>query len=128
MEINLNSQIQNRQPQFGMAIKATPEAMDRVASKLKSVRDWVEFDQFVTRENNNEVAHVLLNVSEKGRLMAQVGAKTFKEGFGSILKPIKKAVACAEDIRARHDAVALEANADYVSKIRNRVGLLPSNK
>ncbi len=121
MDINFNSQIQNRQPQFGMAIKATPQAMERVSSKLKSVKDWVAFDRFVTTENNNEVAHVLLGVSDKGRLTAQVGAKTFKEGFGSILKPIRKAVACAEDIRARHDAVALEADANFAKTVQNKV-------
>jgi len=123
MNVNFNSQIQNRQPQFGMAIKATPEALERVTSKLKSVDDWVAFDRFVTRENNNDVAHVLLGVSDKGDLTAQVGAKTFKESvFGNIMKPIKKAVAYAEDIRARHDAVALEADADYVRTVQNKVG------
>lgn len=126
MQVGLNSQ--NRvNPQFGMAIKSTPEALDRLGKKFKKVGDWVEFDKLVTRENNNDVAHVLLSTGNNGKLVAQVGPRTFIEGvFGGPIKAIKKAVASAEDIRTRRDAVNLEADADYISTIRSRVEHLPS--
>jgi len=129
MQVNLNPQ-NNVQPQFGMTVKATPELMDSLGKKFKKVSDWVEFDQFVTREDNNDVAHVLLSLDDKSKkIVAQVGPRKFVEGLlGGPLKPIRKAVASAEDIRARHDAVKLEADADFESTIRSRVWTLPSQK
>ena len=128
MQVSLNSQNRVR-PQFGMAIKATPESLERLGSKFTKVADWVEFDKLVTRENNNDVAHVLLSTGKNGKLVAQVGPRTFVEGFfGGPIKAINKAVDSAENLRERHDAVKLEADADYIRTIRNNVEHLPSQK
>lgn len=126
MQVNSRNSVNQN---FGMAIKATPESIERLGKKFTKVVDWYQFDQFVTRESNNDVAHVLLSVGDNGKLVAQVGPRKFVEGFfGGPLKAIKKAVRSAEDIRARHDAVKIESDADYAANIRNRVELLPSQK
>lgn len=128
MQVGLNSQNSVR-PQFGMAIKATPEAMTRLNNKLTKIADWVELDKLTTREANNDVAHVLLSTGDNGRLVAQVGPRSFAEGFfRGPMKAVRKAVASAEDLRTRHDAVKLEADAEYATNIRNRVEVLPSQR
>ena len=120
MQVSLNSQ-NNVRPQFGMAVKATPEGMEILGKNFKKIADWVEFDKLVTREANNSVADVLVSADGK-KVVAQVGL------FGGSMKAIRKAVAKAEDLRTRHDAVAIEADADYAANIRNRIQVLPSQK
>ncbi len=127
MQVSLNSQ-NNVRPQFGMAVKATPEGMEILGKNFKKIADWVEFDKLVTREANNSVADVLVSADGK-KVVAQVGPHRFEEGFfGGSMKAIRKAVAKAEDLRTRHDAVAIEADADYAANIRNRIQVLPSQK
>ncbi|MCM1339746.1 MAG: hypothetical protein NC191_08755 [Muribaculaceae bacterium] len=125
MQIN---SVNNVNPNFGMAIKATPEAMHNLNKSLKNVSDWIELDKFVTREENNDFVDVSLSAVGK-KISAQVGAYRFDEGFFvGPMKVIRRAADKADGLRAQDAASKLEADTDFAQNIRNRVEVLPSQK
>jgi hypothetical protein len=131
--MQINSINQSTNPNFGMAIRMTPEAFDRVAVKLKSIRDKVELDKLLTRESFNDVADTFVSVENpnnlKSKVIVKVGTQTYKEGLlGGPLAPIRKGANYAKDIMERSNATKLEADVTYLDTLRNKSVSLASQK
>jgi hypothetical protein len=131
--MQINSINHNTNPNFGMALKMTPEAFERVTSKIKNVKDWVEFESIITRQAHNDVADIFVSVTDviprKARITARVGTQNFEEGLmGGVITPLRNASDYAKNIEARTHAVKLEADSEFLEKLRNRVEVLPPQK
>ncbi len=127
MQVNFNTQNTVR-PQFGMAIKATPEAMDNLVKKFNKVSDWVEFNRLVNKAEHNDFADVLLT-ADGNKIAVQVGPFKLKEtAFSKPLKMIDIAVERAENLKIENGALVLKADENFERNLRNRVQVLPSQK
>ena len=121
MQIN---SVNNVNPNFGMAMKATPEALDRIASKISKVDDWSDLNRWINREKHNDVVDILLSV-KNNKLSANVGPRKFEEGrMGGIMKPIRDAAYAADEIKGRFENVKLEADKNYISTICEKIDLI----
>lgn len=119
MQIN---SINNTNPNFGMAIKATPKAIERINQKITNAQDWFELNHLINREKTNDVVDVLFSTKD-GKLFAQVGSSKIEEARfnNGIMRTIKEAADRAREILEKRNTVKLEADTNYITTICDKI-------
>ncbi len=108
MKVDFNTY--SARPQFGMAVKSTQPALNRIITTMKDEKDWQLFNRLVASQESNHSADVILTLEDEAdklgeRIIAKVGPYTFKEGetffHSKIIDIVKKAVGIADEMRGK---------------------------
>ena len=124
--MQINNSFKTPQQSFGMAVKVDKLAADGLAKSLKSIKDWVEFDQVIRRQANNNVADIFVKpgviAGDQGKYIIEVGARKIKTGlFKSVLNAIKQGEKIADDLRLRTEELALDKSSSPYQDVVDKV-------
>ena len=59
MKVDFNTY--SARPQFGMAVKSTQPALNRIITTMKDEKDWQLFNRLVASQESNHSADVIFN-------------------------------------------------------------------
>ncbi len=128
MQVDFKTNCQCGKPQFGMALKfeSGPAADYYKNTKNFTLKQLKEL-ALISRKMDACTDDIFVTTNTKGKYVATVGQKSFKENFfNSPIKIIKKAAKEAENLRKRDIDLKIDKKEDFSQFIQEKYSAKPT--